>query len=332
MNIFVSGGTGFVGRNLVWALAQAGHQVTFSGRNRKAALLVLGKSILPTKFLEMDHSDPAFQNKLQHYLRSMDVVIHNAALSSPWGTYDQFHRANVEATHLLLQASKIAGISKFIYLSTPTVYFKFEDLFNIAEESTLPSPVNFYAKTKLDGENLVASSGIPQTIIFRPRAIFGPWDTTLFPRLLRVMKLGKVPIFRNGQIWTDLTFIDNLTAAALLSLKHNTNEPVSIFNISNGTPIQITSLFEYIKTYFDLDFKTINLPHTPIHILASLFEKVSILTKNEPLFTPYSIGTLAFSQTLNISKAKQILGYKPLVTIEEGIARTANWWTREGGL
>lgn len=330
MNILVTGGTGFVGRHIVWRLSAEGHQVTFTGRNERAAQQVLAHSPGNVTWLAIDHASPQAGKQIHQASQGHQAVVHTAGLSSPWGRYRDFYSANVESTEQVVSACESQGVQRLIHISTPSLYFRFADCLNIDEDSVLPPPVNHYAATKALAETRIRESRIPNTVLFRPRAIFGPWDNTLMPRLLRVIEKSAVPTPRQGRALVDLTYIDNLVDAVLLALHQPLPARSVTYNLSNGQPICISDLLNEISTQFDLTVRKRNLPWPVLYGIACCLEGFGKLTPDkEPLLTRYSAGVMAFSQTLCLDRIRAALNYQPRVSLHEGIARYATWYREQ---
>jgi len=327
-SILVTGGTGFLGRHIVWRLAEAGHDITFTGRNAKAAFDVQKHCNRPVSFIQLEHGKPEATQQLCAASVGMSAVVHSAALSSPWGHREAFEKANVASTAEVIAACQQNKIEQLVHISTPSIYFDYTDKLNIPEHAHLPTPVNAYAATKLEAETLVRGSGLSKCVILRPRALFGPWDNTLLPRLMRAMQKGRVPLPRNGQALLDITYIDNAVDAVQLALTSQLKHNVNIYNVSNGTPIYLLDLLKLISNSFNVPLRTLKIPHPLLHKLAHVLELVSRLQggQHEPLMTRYSAGVLAFSQTLDLAAIRQDLGYAPRISIEEGMKRHAAWY------
>jgi len=327
MKILITGGTGFLGRHLVWRYADAGAEVIFTGRNSKAAGDVLRHAKRPVRWQPLEHGETGASKLLRQAAVNADAVIHCAALSTPWGNKADFHRANVTSTVEVLAACKISQVKRLVHISTPSLYFDFTDRLKIREDEDLPPPVNEYARTKAEAESLVRATPAIETVILRPRALFGPWDQTLMPRLLRVMQRGPLPIMRGGRIQLDLTYIDNAVEAVWLATNQQLPRPLVTYNVSNGEPHELLTLLEMMSREFALPLRTRLMPWPIIELLARGMENAARLSDGkEPLLTRYSAGVLAFSQTLDISALRIELGYQPKVSISEGIRRHAEWW------
>lgn len=325
--VLVTGGTGFVGGALARRLALLGAEVTALGRDpvRGAALQRDGIAFVP-----VDNATPGV---LPPLVRHQEWVFHCAARSSPWGRHADFVQANVEATRHLLAAARAAGVDRLVHVSTPSLYFSFRDQLAIPETTPPADPQpNAYAATKLAAERLVdaAAAGGQPVITLRPRALFGPGDTTLFPRLLRVASRGRFPLFGQGDPWIDATYVENVVDALLLAAVAPPAFLGKKYNVTNGEPWRRARLLEAL-------FNACMPPPRPRFFTvprrlaldgARALEMCShVFTGGrwEPPLTRYTAGVLAYSQTLDITAARNDLNYVPRVDIAEGIRRFAAW-------
>lgn len=328
MRILVTGGTGFLGRHVVWRLNAAGHQVVFTGRNRSHASTVLAgveRMDCEARFAELTHGSPLAAASLIDAAAGTDAVVHCAALSSPWGPRDAFERANVDSTREVIEACHVHRIGKLVHISTPSLYFDFRDRIGICEDEPLPPPVNDYARTKGIAEQIAAHSTLESVIILRPRAIFGAWDETLLPRILRVARVARLPLMRGGDALIDMTYVDNVVDAVMLALQSDLAR--AVVNISNGEPMPVRTMFSRLASAFDIELRVRRIPYPIVDAVAGMLECVGRLrTGWEPPITRYSVGLLAYSQTLDLTRARELLGYVPRVSLDSGLERTAAWF------
>lgn len=333
MKILVTGGTGFIGRHIVWRLAGQGCEVQFTGRNARAAAEVIGLSPGVASWVPLEHGTSGACSALLDASQNCAAAVHCAALSSPWGTPSAFARANLDSTAEVLHACRVNRVKRLVHLSTPSLYFAFRDRLDIREDEPLPPPVNEYARSKALAETRVHEAGLAEAVILRPRAVFGPWDATLMPRLLRVMQRGPIPLMRGGQAQLDLTCVDNLVHAVMLSLTQPLPRAVCTYNVSNGTPLTVADLLHRVADQFQLNLRTRRLPWRLMDAVARVLEASAHLrASGEPLLTRYGAGVLAFSQTLDLSTIRNELGYRPVVTQDEGIRQHAQWWLAQQGV
>ncbi len=310
MKAIITGATGGLGRNLLEFLEKEGWEVLAFGRNKE-----IGSLFNNFRSFDLSNQEECFEN-----FEKADVVFHCAAKSSPWGDYEEFYKDNVLATQNVLHAMKKFNISKIVHVSTPSIYFNFKDSINVKEDYLPEKFVNNYAKTKLIAESLVLSSGL-ETSIIRPRGIFGKYDTVLIPRLEKLAKKGFLPLIKERDALVDVTYVENVVQAMYLcATKDIPNN--SIFNITNDQPMHISKLFKMVMNSLQKEVKYKKINYYFLMTVASVLEFSSkLFNLSEPIITKYGIGLISYDQTLDISKAKEILGYNPKISIEEGLKR-----------
>jgi nucleoside-diphosphate-sugar epimerase len=321
----VTGATGFLGAALAARLRTLGFEVTGLGRDhaRGQALAAAG-----VRFVACDLGDAA---ALTAACAGHDYVFHSGALSSPWGRWDDFYRANVTGTRHVVAASRAAGVRRLIHVSTPSLYIDHRDRLAIREDEPLPSrPINHYAATKRLAEAVIDeahAAGLP-VITIRPQGIFGPGDRTLFPRILRVARRGRLPLIGDGRNVIDVTYVDNVVDALVACA---TSPPATLghkYNISNGEPVGNYDMIERVLAAVGVHCRQVRVPFAVAWAAAGLLEAVHRLGRleREPPLTRYSVLVLARSRTLDISAARGALGYHPRIGLDEGIQRFARWW------
>lgn len=320
MKILVTGGTGFLGRCLGEKLKAEGHEVTMLGRNKNIC------AELEQKHFKVIQADLSSAEQTMLACANQDYIFHCAALSSPWGKYADFYAANVIGTRNIINSCLQHNIRRFIHVSTPSIYFDYSDRLNISETAPLPlHPVNAYAKTKLLAEQEVTAAqqaGL-DTIIIRPRGIFGPNDTAIIPRLIKAHETMPLPIFKQGKVLVDMTYVENVADALIASMHAPKTVSGMTFNITNDEPMYLIDLINLLFGKLNIQIKTRKVNYTVAHYAAWLLEKLYELPfiSKEPPFTQYTLGLLAYSQTLDISQAKRMLAYQPKISIDEGLDR-----------
>ena len=320
MKTIVTGATGGLGRTLVECLLARGHEVLACGRNREIG------AALGAPFRAFDLAD---RDQTLALLEPADVIFHCAALSAPWGRPEDFERANVTATANVLAAMRAHGIGRLVHVSSPIVYFDFRDHLNLPESFRAARFANAYAASKYRAERLVSASGLA-AVILRPRGIFGEYDSALLPRLLRVAARGALPLAhrpgRNpGDALIDVTYAGNAAEALLAAAQVNLPDApeARIFNITNAEPMRVADLYRLVADTLGLRVRFRALPHGPLHAAAAALELWGRLRNREPLITRYTLGTVSFDQTLDISAARSVLGYRPRYTLAQGLERYA---------
>jgi nucleoside-diphosphate-sugar epimerase len=314
----VTGASGFLGGYVVRELRAHGYDVIASGRN--AAALPAGETLVG----DLDDLARADLG------RPVDVVVHCAALSSPWGRWAEFEHANVTGTARVLEFARRAGSRRLVHISSPGIYAAPRDRVGIREGEVDPRhPMNGYIRSKLEAESLlqdaVAEGPQPEIVILRPRGIVGRGDPSLVPRILRVRERFGIPLMRGGQGLIDLTSVENVALAVRLAAEAP-DVHGQAFNITNGDPRPFRAVLEQLLAGLGLEPRYRPVPTTVAYGVAALFEAVcGVLPGHpEPPVTRYTVTTIAHSQTLDISRARDLLGYRPAVSLDQSIAGYAH--------
>jgi len=192
-------------------------------------------------------------------------------------------------------------------------------------------PINHYIKTKRLAEELIDKAHQEKNlgvITIRPRAIFGPFDRAIIPRLLKAEKNGVLPVIGSGENIIDITFVDNVVESLVLAAKADRIHCGKKYNITNDEPQVLIKIITTLYKALQRPLKVKYIPYPVAKKIAYCLEALYSLPfiSKEPRLTAYSAGVLALGQTLNIDAAKKDLGYKPIVSIEEGIQLFATWY------
>ena len=313
----VTGATGGLGQALCAALRHQGRAVRATGRSLKVGrhLQAIG-----CEFVAADLAAPIVPELTQE----VGTVFHLAALSKPWGSKREFEAINVQATENLLAAARNSGCRTFIYASTPSIFTTGRDQLNITEDDPVAAPMsNYYANTKYRAERIVLAAHDPAfaTAALRPRAIVGPHDTVLLPRLLRAARRGFMPLPRDGEALIEITDVRDVVSAFLAAEDRISDASGCAFNVSGGHPLKLKRLLEIVFDELGLSVRRIRLPGLALHAVAGLLEAIcaKLPGQPEPLLTRYMAHTLTFSQTLNIERARRVLGWQPRHSPEAAI-------------
>ncbi|MBS0383878.1 MAG: NAD-dependent epimerase/dehydratase family protein, partial [Proteobacteria bacterium] len=211
--IFVTGGSGFVGGAVIRHFVSKGDDVRAMSRSEKSDATVqkLGAAAIRCDL----------ENVTAGHIGNAEAVVHCAAFVEQWGPKDAWKRFNVDGTSRMLAAAKAAGVRRFIHISTESVLWRGQSLRDVDETYPLaPNSPYPYAATKAQAEQLVKAANAPgfETIILRPRFIWGPGDTTLLPTIEHMAKTGGWMWVDHGRAMTSTTHIANLVHAVDLAL------------------------------------------------------------------------------------------------------------------
>jgi nucleoside-diphosphate-sugar epimerase len=315
MRILITGGTGFLGRNLARALLARSDNVTIMGRDFGACRELIAAGVRPL------HVDLRDHDGVIRACRGQDAVCHAGALSAPWGRKRDFYAVNVGGTAAVLAGCRRAGVTRLVHISSPATIFNGGD--HIDTDENAPYPRRFsshYAASKKLAEDLVRAASDVPSIILRPKAIFGPGDTALLPRLVAAARAGRLPQIGDGRNRVDLTYVDNVVYAIILSI----TAPAAgrTYFITNGEHVVLWDLIRHLLDRLGLNSNLCRIPLPAALAAASLMEARATLTGKEPLLTRYTVAVLAREQTYTIAAAQRDLGYYPIVSIAEGVRRT----------
>lgn len=322
MRIFITGGTGFLGAHLARRVLKDGAQVRVVGRNQR----VLAE--LENAGAEAVCADVRDASAMKEACRGADVVVHAAALSSAWGTRAEFWQTNVVGTQNMARACESNNVKRLIYVSSASVVFGGRDLLNMNEQTPFPRRfASLYCETKKRGEDIVneANARGLDTVIVRPKAIFGADDPSLWPRVLRAARANRLFQIGDGTNLIDLTHVDNVVEALVLALENPAARGQTYF-VSSAEPTSLWPTIRRVLGEVGLPDQLRTVPLRAAYSVAWLMERRALLSRREPLLTRFSVLLLARSQTCDIAKARRELGYKPTVSVEEGIERTLEAW------
>ncbi|WP_198165801.1 NAD-dependent epimerase/dehydratase family protein [Agromyces laixinhei] len=313
VRILVTGATGFVGGALLRALrCRPGAEARGIGRRR----------VPDGDIASIDLCRPVTATFATEF--RPDVIVHAAARASQWGSRAQFEAQNVDATANVLDLARRTGLPRIVYVSSSSVFYRPADQYDITEETPIgPDYLNDYARTKHAGELLVREYP-GEWVIARPRAVFGPGDTTLLPRIVAAAAAGRLPFIGDAAapavgdlIYID-TLVDQLIAAALRPGLSGT-----CVNLTNGEPVPLMPTIGRILAELDLPAPTRYIGRGTALGLAAAAETVWRLgrLRGEPPLTRYAVWLLASSKTFDVSNAERLFG-APSVSMDDALART----------
>ncbi|MCI8660979.1 MAG: NAD-dependent epimerase/dehydratase family protein [Lachnospiraceae bacterium] len=323
--VLITGATGFLGGYLVRRLAGR-YRVLALGRNQEKGQELEKEGVV---FCPGDFTDRESCSKYFHGVR---YVIHGGALSTVWGKWEDFYKTNVRGTELVAELCQENKVQRMIYISSPSIYTGKEDQFEIREEQTfVKKDLNYYIKSKRMAEKVIEQwqqRGL-ETVILRPRGLIGIGDTSLVPRLLRANQKIGIPLFRQGKNLVDLTSVENVALACELAMTAEKADGM-VFNITNGEPENFRTLLEqFLQAAGEIPHYR-RLPFSLVYAAASGMEWIYqvLHLQGEPALTRYTVCTLGFSQTMDISRARELLGYQPEKRLAESIEEYGRWWKK----
>ncbi|MGF1503573.1 MAG: NAD-dependent epimerase/dehydratase family protein [Anaerolineae bacterium] len=322
----VTGGGGFVGRALVKRLLGMGMAVRSFARGDYPALREMGA--------ETARGDLADPHAVKAAAAGCDVIFHVAAKAGAWGSVESFYKPNVTGTSTVLAACREHGIRKLVYTSTPSVATGrraiegADESVGYAEQFDSP-----YGETKAIAERMVlaANGDDLATVALRPRLIWGPGDTQIFPRIVERAQRGTPIKIGTPPILIDTTYIDNCVDAHILAyqkLDIGAACAGKAYFISNGDPRDVGEIIDRMCAVAGVDAPAQRIGRGAALTAAGLIEMTWRLLRRdgEPPLTRMVVLGLSTPNYFDISAARKELGYEPKVGIEEGFERLAAWY------
>jgi len=307
-NFLVTGIAGFVGSSIAHALVERGHSVR--GIDNLSTGHIENVADIQTK-IDFRQADLLDADAIRDACRDMDFVLHQAAIPSvPRSVKDpiESNRANVDGTLNLLVAARGAKVRRLTYASSSSLYGDTPTL--PKHEGMMPDPISPYAVSKLTGEYYMRSFyrvyGL-ETVSIRYFNVFGPRQdpSSMYSGVLAVfitkMLQGESPVINgDGEQSRDFTFIDNVISGNLLACEAPAETAAGkAFNVATGTRITLNQTYALLQKLTGFD--------------------------RPPRYGSERAGDIKHSLA-DISLAQQNLGYRPLVSFEEGLARTVAWY------
>ncbi|MGI2094880.1 2-alkyl-3-oxoalkanoate reductase [Shewanella oncorhynchi] len=344
---FVTGAGGFLGKTICLRLLAAGIKVTGFARGHYPELEALGVVMLQGDLVNKD--------LLQQAMQGCDIVFHVASKAGVWGDRDSYFCPNVKGAANVIAACKALKIDKLVYTSTPSVTFAGQDESGIDESTPYATRfLNHYAHSKAIAEKMMldanqvgdmplenpdvtqVSSQVTtqatapyalKTVALRPHLIWGPGDPHLVPRVLSRGRLGKLKLVGREDKLVDTIYIDNAAYAHVLAaLELCQAKPKcqgKAYFLSNDEPITMAKMLNLILACDALPPVTKHVPQSVAYVVGAVLESVHYLLKKqeEPMMTRFVARQLSCSHYFDISAAKRDLGYRALVSINQGMAR-----------
>lgn len=326
MKALVTGGGGFLGRGIVYALLDRGDEVRTLTRGAYPELAEAGARTL--------RGSVADASTVSAAVRGCDVVFHVAAKVGAAGAYEDFHNTNVVGTRHVIEACREHDVEALVYTSTPSVVFGHEDLEGVDESHPYPDAYEaFYPQTKAEAEKLVLSANGDdlRTVALRPHIIWGPGDTSLLPRLLeRAPKMRKI-ITKGAPKKMDVTYIDDAVHAHLLAAEKLRSKPDLVggkpYFISSGKPVEIWRFIDDILVAAGRPPIQKTAPRTLAMLAGWIFETTHRVTgaSGEPRMSRWIVRELTTSHWFDTSAAEGDLGYRAQSTLESGLKNLSRW-------
>jgi nucleoside-diphosphate-sugar epimerase len=310
MTTLVTGANGFVGSALRARLRRDGVPVRGAVRslNSKpdgADAFAIGSLSSDTNWTE------ALSNVEQVVHLAARVHVMNDKSSDPLA---EFRRVNVEGTAALARQAAVAGVRRFVFLSSVKVNGEFTEAGHPFTADDAPAPVDSYAVSKYEAEQLLrqiaAETGM-EVVIIRPPLVYGPGVKANFESMMRCLARGvPLPLAAVTNNRRSLVALDNLVGLIVTCLNHPAAANQT-FLVSDGKDLSTAQLLKRMGAAIGQPARLFYLPPTLLKLGASVLNRPGIYQR------------LCGSLQLDIAKTRQLLGWTPPVSVDEGLRRAA---------
>ncbi|MEO1515769.1 MAG: NAD(P)-dependent oxidoreductase [Bacteroidota bacterium] len=308
MKMLITGASGFTGAHLIRHFARQGHEIIALGRQKAAP----GQLLKYARYLSADI-------RQEIPTQQVDVVIHTAALTSDQAPFEELYQTNVEGTRHVFEACREASL--FIYLSSSSVY-PFSEQPLTESDVDLARTTSAYGRSKYLAEQyLLEQSDQSPLLILRPRAIYGSQDRVLLPRILRMVRSGRIISPGRMDIEVSMTHIDNLIRAIERGMLSDIDSPC-ILNIADEQTYQLREVIQSLVE--GIHQRPLPIRSLSPHLLLGLSKLLAIFGRASQL-SQQAIDYLTQPLVLNVAKAQQTIGYRAVTSFEEERSKIVDW-------
>jgi nucleoside-diphosphate-sugar epimerase len=317
---FVTGGSGFIGGALIERLRREGWDVRALARSDAAAAKVRERGAEPAA------GDLDDAGALRAGAEGCEVCFHAAAKVEDWGDPADFERLNVRGTENVIAACREAGVRRLVHVGTEAALTTGQALVGVDESAPLrPDSPFLYSSSKAKAEQRVrdANGDDLETVVVRPRFVWGRGDTTLLPAIAELVRAGRFRWIGGGTHLTDTTHVDNTVEGLWLG---GTRAPAGgVYFVSDGEPVVFREFLTLMLETQGVSVPDKSVPPRLAAAGAAAAETAWRLLRRpgQPPVTRFAVWVSSNECTLDISRARTELGYEPVRTREEGLAELA---------
>jgi nucleoside-diphosphate-sugar epimerase len=314
---FVTGGSGFIGGRLIERLVAEGTSVRALARSDSSAAAVEARGA------EAVRGDLSDVEAISAGARGTDTAYHLAANVEAWGPWEDFVRDNVTGTENVLTATRAAGVTRFGHCGTEAALIAGEPLVSVDETVPLrPDSRAPYASTKARAELAVRRANRDgfETVVIRPRFVWGAGDTTLLPSLVAMVKSRRFAWIGGGKQLTDITHVDNVVEGLLLGARKGRGGEV--YFVTDGEPAVFRDFVTALLETQGVKVPDRSIPTWLAGPIAAACEGLwrALPLPGQPPLTRFVYWVSSQECTIDISKARRELGYRPVKNRAEGLA------------
>jgi nucleoside-diphosphate-sugar epimerase len=313
---FVTGGSGFIGGVLIERLLAEGWDVRALARSDRSAQIVRDRGAEPV-WGDLDDVDAMTAGA-----RGTEVAFHAAAHLGEWGARSEFERGNVQGTKNALAAARAAGVRRFVHVGTEAALMHGAPLVGADENVPLrPDSKALYSATKAQAELAVREANGEgfETVVLRPRLVWGVGDTTILPGVRAAVHSGRWAWIGGGGHRTSTTHVDNVVEG--LWLAATKGAPGGVYFVTDGEPVVFRDFMTRLLATQGLAAPDRQLSSGVAGAIAAVGETLWRLLplRGAPPLTRLALWLASQECTIDIGRARAELGYAPVTTIDEGM-------------
>lgn len=325
--ILLTGYGGFLGREILRQLLDAGYHVRGLARQRYPEL-----ESSNVDFVVCDISKRA---QVLRACEGCDAIIHTAAIAGVWGPWNDYYQINTAGTSHLIEGAVKFGAKAFIYTSSPSVTFAATHQSGVDE--SVPYPRRWlcaYPHTKALAEQAVLDAARRGAILacsLRPHLIWGNGDPHLFPRILARAKSRRLRRIGSGKNLIDVVHVRNAARAHLLALEKlllgDPSVNAQAFFITDNQPTECWHWISQVLTTAGMPIPSRTISFGSAYWIGAVLERLHTLLRirHEPPMTRFVAAQLALDHYFSIEKARCLLGYAPDVDREREFSECRPW-------
>ncbi len=252
------------------------------------------------------------------------MAYHAAAKVEQWGPWEEFQRATVDGTANALAACRAAGVKRFVHVGTEAALVDGNALVNADETWPLkPDSRAYYPRSKARAEQAVVAAngeGGMETVVVRPRFVWGPGDTTLLPAIVELIQGGKFSWVGGGGNLTSTAHVDNVVEGLVLAAAKGRGGEA--YFVTDGDPLPFREMITAMVATQGVEPGKRNVPAGVAKAAATAAEGIwrGLRLKGEPPITRLAVWNSALECTVSDAKAREELGYEPVISREDGLA------------